>query len=163
MSDKEPCAQYMDYLIRKQFTEGSFVTTFSNMMVGESVDLVGRPDEEFPRMEYLITKIKWDGYIDIERMQNQAFRFQINSYIRRPEEAYTQEDMFTAIRWAREIKRIVSMAHIDRIAGNLPCDGFIQMDGFPEVFINEELFPQITSILFAAEVEITLIDTYTNN
>jgi hypothetical protein len=158
----EPCAQYIRYLMNKMLSRGTFVVKEDNLVIGESVDLIGLPNESFPRMEFLITKIKWDGYID-QRMENQSFRFQINAYIRRENDAVVEEDMFMAIRWGREIKRIVSMSHIDRIKGNPPCDGFMQMDGFPEVFPEYELITKITTVIFVGEVEICLPDTYTNN
>lgn len=158
----EPCAQYLKYLITKMWDKGTFVTKEENLVIGESVDLLGRPNEDFPRMEFLITKMKWDGYTD-QRFENQSFRFQINAYIRRVNEEVVAQDMYDAIRFGREMKRITSMAHTDRIAGNLPCDGFIQMSGFPEVHPEYELIPQLTTIIFVGEIEVILPDTYTNN
>lgn len=158
----EPCAQYFRYLMNKMLTHGTFITKRENLVIGESVDILGRVDEDFPRMEFLITKLKWDGYID-QRMENQSFRFQINAYLRRKNDPVVEEDMFTAIRWGREMKRIIAMSHTDRIAGKLPCDGFIQMDGFPEIYPEYELFPKTTVVIFVGEVEVILADSYTNN
>jgi len=158
----EPCAQYIRYLMNKLFTQGTFVTKKENLVIGESVDMVGKSNDAFPRIEILINKIKWDGYTD-QRQEDQSFRFQLNAIIRRANDETTEEDMFFAIRWARELKRIVAMSHNDRATGNLPCAGFIQMDGFPEAVIVYELAPKITTIIFVGEVEVILPDTYTNN
>ena len=158
----EPFVQFFKYLMDKMFSKGTFVNNPDNMVIGESIDLIGKDDSYFPRMEYLIDKIKWDGYID-QRMQSLSFRFQINAIYRREEDLVKDEDMFTAVKWATEIKSIISSLHDDVVAGKTICDGFIQMDGFPEAFIKYELFPKTTTVIFVAEAEIQLIDTYTNN
>lgn len=159
---KEPFAQFLDYLMNKYTTLGTYVTNPDNIVIGESMSMVTRPDADFPRLEFLISKLKYDGYTD-QRVINQTFRFSVGGHLRRAQDDTTKEDMFDAIKWGRELVKLMYEIHNDVIAGNFPCDGFIQMSGFPEVFMEYELFPKITSVILVAEAEIQLYDDFTNN
>ena len=162
---KEPFADFLNAVLKKHRVSpgSSFATNSDNIVIGESkYGLVDLPDECFPRIEGLITKLKYDGYTD-QRIVDQAFRFSIAGHLRRAQDETTDVDMWNAIKWGREIVRYLFLLHEDRIAGNLPCDGFIQIGGYPEVFFEYELFPRTTSVILIAEAEVQLVDTFTNN
>jgi len=158
----EPFADYLNYLITSLVNKTTFVNDPDNVIIGETADVLGKPDDFFPRLETLITKMKDDGYID-QRMMDQSFRFSIMGYIRREEENTTSDDMFSLIKFARECKKIVYESNSDRANGDSPCDGFMQVGGFTEVFLEYEQIPKHSAFLLEAEVEIQLADTYTNN
>jgi len=160
---KEPLADFLDSLINKHIEYGTFARNPENIIIGETLTgLVQKSDDYFPRIEILITKLKGDGFID-QRNMNQSFRISQAGYIRRKENVTIPQDMFDAIRWGREFLKILYMFHDDRVSGIFPCDGFIQISGYPEVFFEYEMFPKITSVVVEAEAEIQLADNYTNN
>jgi len=156
----DPFSDFLEYIINKLLTKGSFVRSSDNIIIGETMDMFTKSDDFFPRMEILIPKLKFDGYVDNARVDRQSFRFSIGAHFRRISDNVVANDMFTALKWGREIKSIISSLHDDKISGSLPCEGFIQMDGFPEIFFEHELYPRITSIIFIGEAEIELIDTF---
>lgn len=163
MMANEPLAQFLDTVLTKYRTLGTFATNPDNVVIGESkYGLVNLPDTSFPRLEGLITKLKYDGFTD-QRIVNQSFRFSIAGHLRRDQDDTVDADMFDAISWGRELTQLLFTIHDDVVAGNPPCDGFIQINGYPEVFFEYELFPKITSIILIAEAEVQLTDTYTNN
>lgn len=162
MANKEPLAQLLNYLITKFKASCTFITDPTNVIIGETPDLIGLPDTKYPRVEVLIRKLAYGGYAD-QRIVNQGYRIDVGGHIRRAQDATTEEDMYTAIRFGTELVNLVYSAHTDKIAGTPVCDGFIQMSGFPEMFFEYELFPKITSVILVAEAEIQLRDIYTNN
>jgi hypothetical protein len=160
---KEPLSDFLETLMHKYVENSTFVNDPTNIVMGESLNgLIHKNDDMFPRLELLITKLKFDGYID-QRNMNQGFRFSVAGHLRRDSNDTIPQDMWDAVRWGRELVQILFTLNDDRIAGNPPCDGYIQMGGFPEVFFEYELFPKITSVILIAEAEIQLSDTFTNN
>lgn len=160
---REPLADFIENLLTKYKNEGTFATDPSNVVIGESrYGLANKPDSAFPRLELLISKLKYDGFID-QRIVNQSFRISVAGHIRRDTDDTTSEDMYQAIQWGREMVRLLYTFHTDKIAGTSPCDGFIQIGGFPEVFFEYELFPKVTSVILMAEAEVQLTDIFTNN
>jgi len=155
----EPCEQFLSRLMDKLWSQGTVVKLEDNIVIGETLDLMNKPDSGFPRMELLIEKLKFDGYID-QGIHAQSFRFSVGAHFRRKNMDVVPEDMFTALRWGREIKAIVASFHNDRAQGILPCEGFVQLDGYPEITFEHELFPKITSVIFFGEANIELNDTY---
>ena len=159
---KEPLAQFLDFMICKFIDNATFATDPSNIVVGETRDTLGLSDSKLPRLELLITKSKNNGYID-QRQVDKSYRFSVGGHLRREQEETTPEDMWEAVRWGTELESSFYSLNDDKIAGKSPCDGFIQVGGFCEVYYEYELFPKITSILMVAEIEVQLTDTYTNN
>jgi len=160
---KEPLAEFLETLMEKYINNGTFVNDPTNIVMGESINgLVHLNNDMFPRLELLITKLKFDGFMD-QRIINQSFRFSVAGHLKRNEVKTTPENMWEAVRWGRELTQILFTIHDDVIAGKPPCDGFIQIGGFPEVFFEYEMFPKITSVILFAEAEIQLSDIYTNN
>ena len=162
MSNKEPFAQFLDYLITK-FTSGcTFVTDPTNIIIGETPDMIGLNDGKFPRLEILIAKLAYGGFLD-QRTVQQSFRISIGGHIRRTQDTTTSSDMYSLIQFGTELANLVYSAHTDKMNGVPICDGFIQIGGFPELFFEYELFPKISTVLLVAEAEIQLTDIYTNN
>jgi hypothetical protein len=48
--------------------KGSFVKNPNNIIIGETADMFTKSDDFFPRMEILIPKLKFDGYVDNARL-----------------------------------------------------------------------------------------------
>lgn len=159
----EPFAQFLQTLVDKYSQYSTFINNPENIIIGESCNgLISLPDSSFPRLEILIIKLKYDGYTD-QRIINQSFRFSIAGHIKRDYEIVTPQDMFSLIDFGTELTSILFSVHNDVISGISPCDGFIKMGDFPEVFFEHETFPKTSSVILVAEAEIQLIDTYTNN
>ena len=159
---KEPFAQFFDYLITKFKNEGTIITNPDNIVIGESLDFIHKDDSYFPRVEFLVSKLKFDGFMDGRNIE-QSFRISLGAHLRRATDATTPEDMYDGIRLAREITKITYGIHLDKISGVTICDGFIQMGGFSEADIEYEIFPKITSVIYFAEAQIQLRDNYSNN
>lgn len=159
---KEPFAQFFDYLITKFNAESTFVTSSDNIIIGESLDLIHKPASYFPRIEFLVGKLKFDGYID-QRNLEQSFRITLGAHIKRASDATTPDDMYNAIKLAREITKIIYSINSDKVSGIDICDGFIQIEGYSEADIEYEIFPKITSVIYFAEAQIQLMDNYSNN
>ena len=158
----EPFADFLEHIITKFNTVGTFATNPENVVIGESLDLMRRPDTSFTRIEILVGKLKFDGFDD-QRNLSQSFRVGIAGHIRRAVNAVQAVDMFEAIRFAREITKILYSTHTDRLNGIKVCAGFLQMGGYSEADLEYEMFPRVTSVLYVAEAKIQLEDTYSNN
>ncbi len=160
---REPLADFIEALMNKYQENTTFVNNPENIVIGESITgFAEMHDDKFPRIELLIDKLKYNGFID-QRQQDQSFRFSVGAHLRREQEETTREDMYTAIRWGRELIRDLFLLHEDRSTGNPPCEGFIQIEGYPEIDYEYELIPKISSVLLVGAAEITLLDTFTNN
>ena len=162
MSVNEPFADFFNYLITNFKNKTTYVTNPDNIIIGETVDIAGKPDTYFPRLEVLVDKLKFDGYIDQEQIK-QGFRFTVVGIFRRESNDVVAQDMFNLMGFARETIKIVNQANTDRRTGETICDGFIQIDGYPEIFMDHEMFPKTSTFVLAAEADIELSDTYTNN
>jgi len=155
-------SQFLDYLVKKIQTSVPTISDPLNVIIGESKSLVTMYDDQFPRAELLISKLKFDNFID-QRMMSQSFRFSVAGYIKRHgnhTDDVTPEDMYQAITFGRQVMHAIMDSHNDKIAGVPICDGFQQINGFPEVHFEYEMFDQITAFIVVAEAEIQLIDTY---
>jgi len=162
--NKESFAQFLHYLLNDIRDNYSYIKDSKNVVIGESLSLLDKPDSDFPRAEILIQKQKYNGWVD-QRVLDQSFRFSIGVHIRRVKDETTEEDMFDALNAGQELMKTIYRMHetvIDKGAGAI-CDGFIQIAGFPEIYYEYEIFPRTTTIILIAEAEIQLWDTYTNN
>lgn len=153
-------SQFMNFLVEDIRNGDNIFTDPSNVVIGESLSMLDKPDSYFPRAEMLITKRKYNGWLD-QRMLNQSFRFSIGAHIRRKHDHTTDEDMFDALDLGDQLMQTIYNMHNVAIqkGPETICDGFIQVSGFPEVFAEYELFPRITTVILVAEVEIQLVDT----
>lgn len=152
-------AQFLDYLIKNLKDKCPTLTDPRNIIIGESQSLLDLGHDEFPRAEILITKLKCDGFID-QRSIEQSFRFSIGGFIRRDDFHVSPDDMYAALHFGREMLKVVMESHEDRIRGNFPCEGFQQINGYPEVFYEYEMFDKITGVILNAEAQVTLPDIY---
>jgi hypothetical protein len=143
----------------------SEITDPLNVIIGETMSILDLPDTAFPRCELLMDKLKFSGFID-QRMLEQNYRLCVSAYMKRPSsdhaEDVTEQDMYDAITFGRKIMKAFMSANDDKLAGRPVCEGFLQMNGYPTMDIEYEMFAPITGILISAEPEIQLIDTYTN-
>jgi hypothetical protein len=151
-------AQFMNYLLTDIRSKFDLIPDDKNVVIGESLSLLDKPDSYFPRAELLITKQKYNGWRD-QRVLDQSFRFSIGVHLRRAQDETTEEDMYTALDLGSELMSLIYDMHRAKIQGVPICDGFIQIGGFPEVFYEYELFPKITTIILLAEAEVQLQDT----
>jgi len=160
----EPLAQFMESLRDKLISETTVITDNNNIIIGETGNglLQLNDTEDFPRIEMLIDGLSYDGFID-QRQQDQSFRYSMAGHLKRESDITTRNDMYAVVNWGREMIKSMYGLHDDRIAGNSPCDGFIQIGGFAKVKYEYELFPKTTTVIIMAEAEITLLDVYTNN
>ncbi len=160
---KEPLEQFLDNLVMKLSSSNSqFIKNEDNVMIGENTrGLIELPDESFPRVEVLVLDSGDDGYLD-QRIVNSSFNVMCVGHIRRDNANTTRFDMFDAIRFGKEMRRIFYVFNQDRRDGIDVCDGFIQMSGFSKTEYEYELFDKITTVIFKADAEIQLADTYTN-
>jgi len=156
-------SQFMDFLINDIRANSTYIKDPDNVVIGESLSMLDKPDSYFPRAEALITKRKYNGWLD-QRILNQSFRFSIGAHLRREHDHTTEEDMYDALDWGDELMRSIYNMHEVAIqqGPDAICEGFIQVSGFPEVFAEYELFPRITTVILVAEVEIQLRDTNKN-
>jgi hypothetical protein len=164
MANNESFAQFLNYILNDIREKSSYIKDADNVIIGESLSMLDKPDSFFPRAELLISKQKYNGWLD-QRMLNQSFRFSIGAHLRREHDNTTEEDMFDALNWGQELMNTIYNMHETAIQDgpNTICDGFIQISGYPEIFCEYELFPRITTVILVAEAEIQLLDTYTNN
>lgn len=161
-SNLEPFAQLMEYIVDKIRTKSTFITNPENVVIGESLSLLDKPDKMFPRAELLIVKDKANGFID-QRQINHSLRISIGGHIKRDQDLTTPQDMYDAVSFGNEIMNVIYTMHEDNIQGIEICDGFIQVGGFNEIFYEYELFPRTTTVIVIAEVQIETYDTFTNN
>lgn len=161
----EPLEQYLRYIIEKITEKSTWINDPQNIMIGESLSLLDKSDSYFPRAEILITKHKFNGWVD-QRNLEQVLRYSIGIHLRREKDDVTNEDMFDAINCGRQMMSIIMNIHNDIISKGASsiANGLIQMNGFPEIFYEYELFPRITTIILTnIETMFQLPDTFTNN
>ena len=112
-----------------------------NVMIGETSDWFSLKDEDFPRIEILITKERGSGYVDQNALEEYQ-RVSILGVVRRPVEAFTKADMLALIRFGRECKRLFFSFNTDARNGVPFHEDFIQCEAFHELFYEKELFPK---------------------
>jgi len=96
----EPFADFLNAVLEKHRNGGStFVTDNANIVIGESKYGLAHKNATtyFPRLEALITKLKYDGYTD-QRIVDQAFRFSLAGHLKRAQDDTTDSDMWNAIK-----------------------------------------------------------------
>lgn len=158
----EPFAQFMDSLEEK-LTGCSFIDNSENVIVGETYDFFSLGVDDYPRLEILIDKDKGDGYYTQVGME-QSFRASVAGYLLREEEDTQKIDMYNLITFGHECRRLIYQLNIDKETGDAPCDGFIQIAGFSEIFYEYELgIPKVSSFIFVFESNNGLPYDYTNN
>jgi len=160
----ESFSKFLNFILKDIRENSTIITNPENVIIGESLSLLDKPDSAYPRVELLISKQKYNGWLD-QRILDQSFRFSIGAHLRREHDDTTEEDMFNALNWGQELMNSLYKLHEVAIqqGPEAICDGFIQMSGYPEIFCEYELFPRTTSVIIVAEAEIQLLDTYTNN
>jgi hypothetical protein len=160
----EPFSTFMEYLIKDLRAHDTTVTDPQNIVIGESMSLIDKPDSFFPRLEILITKQKYNGWID-QRNLEQAFRFSIAGHFRRDQDDVTESDMYKILDWGQSLITLIYRMHDVSVSSGQDAitPGFIQVSGYPEIFAEYELFPRISTTILIAEIEIQLRDTFTTN
>lgn len=154
-----PIGNYLDALEAK-FQESTFATTAANVVVGESIDLMGlaRDTANFPRLEILITKDKASGY-GSQRNIDFDFRYSVAGYIRRESDDVSTQDMKNIMNFGTEIRALNYQFLDEKQQGNPPCVGFSRLGEYPETFYEFELFPKITAFIFEMNALLYLSDT----
>jgi hypothetical protein len=154
-------AQFINYLQTK-LQEIPTISDPRNVIVGETISLLDLPEEAFPRIEILITKLKGQDFIDQRNLQ-QGFRFSLAGFLKRTgfnAQNVSSDDMFQSMRFGREILKVVLDTHTAVISGEPICDGFLQISGYPEISFEYEMFDEITTCIVSAEAEVMLPDNY---
>ena len=124
-----------------------------------------KSDIEFPRIEIDTVKFKGSGYISQREIQWDVY-FRIVGYLQKDIPDGQQDSEWTisdrlAINMfgIRTVNRIYTL-HDDYQAGVWTCPGFLQFDGFPEVWVNFELgTPGRSSFACGLQAKIILTDT----
>ena len=154
-------AAFLETLMAKIRNNSEIDIPPKNVVIGESLGMLHFPDGYFPRAELLISKQKYNGFID-QRIVDRALRFSIGLHIKRADNVTTDEDMYDALDLGDNLMKLIYSLHDDAIANGREsiCPGFISMSGFPEIFTEYELFPKVTSVILVAEAEVQLDDTH---
>jgi hypothetical protein len=112
-----------------------------NIMVGETSDWFSLDDNEFPRVEILITKERGSGYVDQNALEEYQ-RVSILGVVRRTTEVFTKDDMKSLIQFGRECKRLFFSFNTDAKDGTPFHPDFIQCEAFHEMFYEKEILPK---------------------
>jgi len=154
----DPISQFLTAL-KAKLESSSHITDVANVIMGlESIDITELADTAFPRYEMLITKDKMDGYVS-QRNADFSFRFEVAGYIKREEEDITFADLKAMTAFAMDTRKLMYSFNDDKQNGASPCDGFLFMGQFTEVFYEFELMGKIGTFLLQMEAHIQLSDT----
>lgn len=153
-------SDYFDTLTKKLY-RSSYITDSANIIFGEYPDIQALADSFFPRVEVLLTKCKCNGYVD-QRNMSWSLRYGVAGYMRRTnasELMLTATEMGDIINFGKEICDLNYEFLDDKQEGEPPCDGFMMLGEFPEIFAEFELFPKISAFVFEMEAILYLADT----
>jgi len=149
-----------DYLtsLQTKLQTCTLITNPDLVLMGESKDIFGLQDDQFPRLEVLIDKDKQEGYAS-QRTMNYDFRYSIAGFIRRVDDAVSFADMVTLTNFGVEVRNLNYSFLDDKQAGNPPCNGFLMMGQFTECFYEFELFPRTSAFIIVMGAFLELLDT----
>jgi len=133
--------------VKAKLEVSTFVIDVNNVLVGESYDLLGRPDEEFPRLEFQIRNIMGEGYY-AQRLQDESLSISIQGFLRRPTDDLTSAEMDKLIDFSQEVRSKIFSFHNDKITGVPVPKGFIQISGFTEMWSEFEIMPRTSTFIF---------------
>lgn len=149
-----------DYLLslETKLKTCTVITNSDLVVMGESADILGLDDDQFPRLEVLITKDRQEGYAS-QRKIDYAFRYSIAGYTRRVSDAVSFNDMVGIMSFGTEVRKLNYSFLDDKQAGSPPCTGFLMMGEFSETFYEFELFPRTNAFILEIEAKLELSDT----
>ena len=134
--------------------------TSTNVIIGETFDWlrIKNNPAQFPRIELLVWK-KWgDGPVNTTDRDERNI-LQLGCYLQRANKDLTEQDYYDIMNFLDEIEGLViSRALASRIAGTPICEDFLNMDYFPELDIEGEIFKNVASGIF----QFTIFTTRSN-
>lgn len=153
-------SQIGDYLtaLETKLKTCTVITNPALVLIGESDDILGLQDDQFPRLEVLISKDKQEGYSS-QRKIDYAFRYSIAGYSRRSVDAVSLADMVGIMNFGTEVRKLNYSFLDDKQAGSPPCAGFLMMGEFSETYYEFELFPRTNAFILEIEAKLELSDT----
>jgi hypothetical protein len=127
----------------------SYITSASNVVFGEVVDIMGLQDSDFPRLETLVVKIPDEGYIS-QTGKKWNLRLATAGYykIATDSDFVSVTDYGIITDFAYEVKGLVESFNQDKQDGLLTVSGFLQVGDFGTIWIEKELIPQTLSFMF---------------
>lgn len=141
----------------------TFLNGNNQVVFYEETDLL-REDLVFPRFNVIIDKLKGDGYIS-QRDMEYSFRVLVCGFMRVGNLAEGSE-------WRPSLQNVIDLTDFgantsallysmldDHQGGVNPCPGFQMFSGYPEVFYESELIPNILTFTIALEAKIINHDT----
>lgn len=139
---------YSDYIkaIKVKIEQSAFITNSENILIGESFDLLGKPDSEFPRAEYQVRNMLGQGYY-AQRLQDENVTVSIQGFMRRAQDDLLEQDMVDIINFGQEIRSLIYSFNNDKVSGNTVPKGFVQMDGYPEMWAEFEIMPKTSTFI----------------
>lgn len=130
-----------------------------HFLLGESFAFSQKQDTYFPRLEVLPDKLKFDGNPTTERMLDGSIRFITIGYILEDTEITVEENWFEVMDKSKEVFSLLGSFNTDKINGTPPCDGFIQMDVFPEIWWYEEkMTKRLFSFIIGSDANVSVTD-----
>ena len=160
LGDNSPIGEYFKAIEAKLQDNSTVATTDSNIIIGETIDLLGLNDDKFPRIENSIEIIKGAGYA-AQRDIDFIVRHHVVGYIRRDTDSYDFDDLVELCNFGIETRTFIYGMLDDKQNGNSPCNGFLKFEGFPLIYYDFELIPKISVFIIEVEAHIRLTDTQT--
>jgi hypothetical protein len=133
--------------VKAKLEQATEIIDVNNVYIGESYDLLGRPNSEFPRLEFQIRNIIGEGYY-AQRLQDENVSISIQGFLRRGQDDLLQEDMDKLIDFSQEVRSLIFSFHNDKIQGIPVPKGFIQISGYTEMWSEFEIMPKTSTFIF---------------
>jgi hypothetical protein len=135
--------------LQELVTKLSTYPNIKHVGIGESLDIAGISDAQFPRFEILITKDKRDGYVDQFTIAHE-YRFSVGVFTRNASYTRSEQDMYDLIDIAEFVSRKILEFNIDKMSNENFLNGFVSIHGYPETFYEYELVERTNGALVTA-------------
>lgn len=138
----------------------SFIKDANNVVFGTDWDVQGVEDRHFPRLETIIVKPKCNGY-DSQRNMEWVLRLATTGFIRTEQDKkfmnLAEAQMVT--NYSKEVADKIFSFLDDKQQGNPPCRGFLYIEEFPEIYIEQEIIARTLSFAVMYGITISITDT----
>ena len=143
--------------VQTKLRTASLILDPANVILGEKDphSLEAFDDDQYPRLETLITKLRINDYPD-QKTLDQDFRISTAGYLRRAEHEFTEQDMYDIMNFGTEVTSLLFSFNDDALAGFPPTDGFLFVGGFSDLFMEPEFITKTAAFIIEVEFKLNL-------
>ncbi len=152
----DPLSDLLDAIMAK-CRALDWITDPENAIFGETHphEMMGFADDKFNRIEVLINDSKEEGDVD-QYSTDEAFRINVAGFIKRETLSTSEDDMKDLINFANATKKAIKGFNREKMEGNPPCKGFVQMGQYAKIFYEYEFIDCVGSFLLDIEIKLNL-------